>query len=133
MIRPLISSNIYCPRGKVAIVGTCLEQMQPEAFRRVEAMADQLYSLCLEETHINMAITKIGAALSTGQIEKLIFATVDRSPHCTQMHYIRHELERMMPLTIPIEDYVAVDERLILLDEATLELSKTLSKLQTMK
>lgn len=128
-----MSSNIYAPKGKVAIVGTCLEQMQPEAFRQVEAMADQVYSLCLEETHINMAITKLGAALSTGQMEKLIFATVDRSPHCTQMHYIRHELERMMPLTIPVEDYVAVDDRLILLDEATLELSKTLSKLQTMK
>lgn len=128
-----MSSNIYAPKGKVAIVGTCLEQMQPEAFRQVEAMADQIYSLCLEETHINMAITKLGAALSTGQMEKLIFATVDRSPHCTQMHYIRHELERMMPLDIPVEDYVAVDDRLILLDEATLELSKTLSKLQTMK
>ena len=132
-MRTLINSNIYAPKGKVAIVGTCLEQMQPEAFRQVEAMVDQVYSLCLEETHINMAITKIGAALSTGQMEKLIFATVDRSPHCTQMHYIRHELERMMPLTIPVEDYVAVDDRLIFLDEATLELSKTLSKLQTMK
>lgn len=132
-MRTLINSNIYAPKGKVAIVGTCLEQMQPEAFRQVETMADQIYSLCLEETHINMAITKLGAALSTGQMEKLIFATVDRSPHCTQMHYIRHELERMMPLTIPVEDYVAVDNRLILLDEATLELSKTLSKLQTMK
>lgn len=132
-MRTLINSNIYAPKGKVAIVGTCLEQMQPEAFRQVEAMADQVYSLCLEETHINMAITKLGAALSTGQMEKLIFATVDRSPHCTQMHYIRHELERMMPLDIPVEDYVAVDNRLILLDEATLELSKTLSKLQIMK
>ena len=132
-MKHLINTNIYAPKGKVAIVGTCLEQMQPAAFRQVEAMADQIYSLCLEETHINMAITKIGAALATGQIEKLIFATVDRSPHCTQMHYIRHELERMMPLNIPIEDYVAVDDRLILLDEATLELSKTLSKLQTMK
>lgn len=132
-MRTLINSNIYAPKGKVAVVGTCLEQMQPEAFRQVEAMADQVYSLCLEETHINMAITKLGAALSTGQMEKLIFATVDRSPHCTQVHYIRHELERMMPLDIPVEDYVAVDNRLILLDEATLELSKTLSKLQTMK
>lgn len=132
-MRTLINSNIYAPKGKVAVVGTCLEQMQPEAFHQVEAMADQVYSLCLEETHINMAITKLGAALSTGQMEKLIFATVDRSPHCTQMHYIRHELERMMPLNIPIEDYVAVDNRLILLDEATLELSKTLSKLQIMK
>lgn len=132
-MRALMSSNIYAPKGKVAVVGTCLEQMQPEAFRQVEAMSDQVYSLCLEETHVNMAITKLGAALSTGQMEKLIFATVDRSPHCTQMHYIRHELERMMPLDIPVEDYVAVDDRLILLDEATLELSKTLSKLQIMK
>lgn len=131
-MKPLISSNIYAPRGKVAVVGTCLVQMQPEAFVQVEAMADQIYSLCLEETHVNMAITKLGAALSTGQIEKLIFATVDRSPHCTQMHYMKHELERMLPLRIPVENYVAVENRLIRLDEETLELSKTLSKLQFM-
>lgn len=129
-MKVLIRSNIYEPRGTVAVVGSCLPQMQPEAFCQVESMADQVYSLCLEETHVNMAITKLGAILSTGQVQRLIFATVDRSPHCTQMHYIKHELERMLPLAIPVEDYVAVDDRLICLSEATLELSKTLSKLE---
>jgi hypothetical protein len=76
-----------------------------------------------------MAITKIGGMLSTGRMEKLIFATVDRSPHCTQLHYIRHELERMMPLTIPVENYVVVENRPILIPNETIELSKTLSKL----
>ena len=131
-MKPLISSNIYAPRGKVAVVGSCLEQMWPEAFCKVREMADEIYTLCLEETHINMAITKLGAVLSTGQVEKLIFASVDRSPHCTQLHYIRHELERMMPLAVPVENYVAADGRLIFVDNETIELSKTLSKLQTL-
>lgn len=126
----LLRSNIYEPKGKVAIVGSCLPQMQPKAYEELTSLADEIYRLCLEESHINVAITKLGAILSTGQVDKLIFATVDRSPHCTQMHYIKHELERMMPLLVPVENYVAVDEKLIRLSEETLELSKTLSLLE---
>ena len=129
----LLRSNIYEPRGAVAIVGSCLSRMQPRAYEELSAMADDIYQLCLEESHINTAITKLGAILSTGQVDKLIFATVDRSPHCTQMHYIKHELERMMPLTVSVENYVAVEDKLIRLSEQTLELSKTLSLLEKMK
>lgn len=129
-MKQLMNCNIYAPKGVVAVVGNCLEQMQPEGFREIVKQADTVLSLCLEESHINMAVTKIGAMLSTGQISKLIFASVDRSPHCTQMHYIRHELERMMTLTAEVENYVVVNDRPILLRNETIELSKTLSALE---
>ena len=98
-MKNLMTTNIYDVRGSVAVVGACLQSVQPEGFKAVTEGMDEIYSLCLEETHINMAVTKLGAMLSTGQIKKLVFASVDRSPHCTQMHYIKHELERMMTLT----------------------------------
>ena len=128
-MKSLLSSNIYEPKGVVAIVGACLPQMQAEGVAELAQKADMVYTLCLEESHINMAITKIGGMLSTGQITKLIFASIDRSPHCTQLHYIRHELERMMPLSIPVENYVVVENRPILISIEAIERSKTLSQL----
>ena len=85
-MKNLMTTNIYDVRGSIAVAGACLESVQPEGFRAVTEGLDEVYSLCLEETHINMAVTKLGAMLSTGQIQKLIFVSVDRSPHCTQMH-----------------------------------------------
>lgn len=129
-MKQLMHSNIYDGKGVVAVCGSCLPAMQPGAYARLEAQADMVYALCLEETHVNMAITKLGAMLSTGQVTRLLMASVDRSPHCVQLHYIRHELERMMPLPVPVEDFVAVDDRLIPIQPRTIELSKTLSGLQ---
>ena len=128
-MKQLLNSNIYEPQGVVAIVGTCLPQMQAEGFGELAQKVDMVYTLCLEESHINTAITKIGGMLSTGRITKLIFASVDRSPHCTQLHYIRHELERMMPLSIPVENYVVVENRPIPISNEAIERSKTLSQL----
>ena len=127
---PLLTTNIYEPEGTVLICGTCLERMQPGAFARLAAQADFVYSLCLEESHINMAVTKIGAMLSTGRIRKLIYATVDRSPHCTQMHYIDHEVRRMMTINAEILHFVAFEDDLYPVDDRVIERSKTLRLLQ---
>lgn len=132
-MKQIMSSNIYEPQGVVAIVGSCLKQMQPKGFEEISRQADMIYALCLEETHINMAVTKLGAILSTGQVRKLILASVDRSPHCTQMHYIKHEIERMMPLSIPVENYVVVEDRPVLVSDGAIELSKSLSKLAALQ
>lgn len=126
----LLTVNIYEPAGTVLVCGTCLKAMQPGAFARLEARADFVYSLCLEESHVNMAITKLGAMLSTGRIRKLIFATVDRSPHCTQLHYMDHELRRMMEVRAEIEHYVAFEDRLYPISPETIERSKTLRTLE---
>lgn len=128
-MKNLMSSNIYDASGVVLIAGSCLESTHPQAFGQISARADRVYTLCLEETHINMAITKIAAMLGTGQIKKLLFASVDRSPHCVQMHYIKHEIQRTMELKIPVESYVAVGDSLVPVSDEAVEASKTLSRL----
>lgn len=125
----LLTTNIYEPAGVVLIAGTCLKKMQPRAFAALCREADCVYSLCLEESHINMAVTKLGAMAATGRITKMIFATVDRSPHCTQMHYIDHEIRRMMALPFETVHYVAAEEELYLIADEVIEQSKTLRTL----
>ena len=78
-----------------------------------------------------MAITKIGGMLRTGKIHKIIFATVDKSPHCIQMQYIRDELKKMMSIdNVDIKDYVVVDNELEEITPKIISLSKDLSELK---
>lgn len=128
-MKNLMTTNIYMPQGIVAVVGACLPETHPEGYRIIADMADEVYSLCLEETHINMAVTKIGAMLSTGRVTKLIFASVDRSPHCTQLHYIKHEIERTMKLEIEVLDYVVPEGKPVLVSDKAIDMSKSLAKL----
>ena len=132
MVQHLMETNVYAVKGKVLIVGACFPEVFPEAFKRLSDGIDQVYSLCLETTHINMAITKLSAVFGTGQLEKLIFASVDRSPHCTQMHYIMHEIERTLKEHVPVENYVVVDGEIIAVAEAAIDLSKSLGSLSKM-
>ncbi|MGM9600134.1 MAG: hypothetical protein ACI3W5_00935 [Faecousia sp.] len=125
----LMTTNIYEPAGVVLIAGTCLPRVEKEAYEALAGQADFVYSLCLEQSHINMAVTKLGAMASTGRITKMIFATVDRSPHCTQLHYIDHEIRRMMTLPFETEHYVACQGRLYPIADEVIEQSKTLRTL----
>jgi hypothetical protein len=104
--------------------------MQPEGYKKLENISNNIYDLCLEETHINMAVTKIGGMLRTGKVHNIIFANVDRSPHCIQMHYIQDELRKMMNLyDIKITNYVVVDNELIEITPDIISLSKNLAEL----
>lgn len=127
--RPLMETNVYSVKGRVLVVGSCLPEVAPEAFGRLASEADQVYSLCLEATHINMAVTKLSAIFGTGQMARLVLASVDRSPHCTQLHYIRHEIERTLPKHVPMVDYVVSEGRIVPVPDAAIELSKSLAKL----
>ena len=113
-MKELMKTNIYDVEDTIIIVGSCLKYMQPKGFEKLQKISNNIYELCLEETHINMAITKIGGILRTGKIHKIIFATVDKSPHCIQMHYIQDELKRMMSIdNIDIKNYVIVNKKFI--------------------
>ena len=131
-IPALMETNVYAVKGSVLVVGACFPSAFPEAYRFLALRYDQVYTLCLETTHINMAITKLSAVFGTGQLERLTFASVDRSPHCTQMHYIKHEIERTLKEHVPVESYVVVDNELIPVPDAAIELSKSLGKLAKM-
>ena len=131
-IPQLMETNVYAVKGKVLVIGSCLSRVFPESVEKLSADVDQIYSLCLETTHINMAITKLSAVFGTGQLEKLVFASVDRSPHCTQMHYLMHEIERTLKEHVPVENYVVVDGKIIAVSEKAIDLSKSLGKLTKM-
>jgi len=128
-MKDLLRSNIYDVQETIVIVGSCLKNMQPKGYEKIKKLSENIYELCLEETHINMAITKIGGMLRTGKIKNIIFATVDKSPHCVQVHYIRHELEKMMDLkNINITNYVVIDNELIKLEKDVISMSKSLGR-----
>lgn len=130
----LMKSNIYDVDDTIIIVGSCLKSMQREGFKKLEQISNNIYELCLEETHINMAITKIGGMIRTKKVKRIIFASVDRSPHCIQLHYIQDELQKMMDLTnVKIENYVVVDNELLPVSSQVISMSKNLKKLSEIK
>ena len=128
----LMSTNVYAPKGRVLIYGTCLESMEPETFRELCSEADCAYSVCLEETHLNMVVTKLSALLGTGKITRVTFASVDRSPHCVQLHYIAHEIERTLPEHVPMQSIVASGGKLYPISREAIDLSKSLIRFSAM-
>lgn len=78
-----------------------------------------------------MVVTKIIGMIAREKIKKLIFATVDKSPHCIQLHYIIKESENAIDISnIEIINYVAVDNKLIEIPLEVISLSKNLLKLK---
>lgn len=129
-MKELMKSNIYDVSDIIIVVGSCLNIMQPQGYEKLKKISNNIFELCLEETHINMAITKIGGMLRTNKIKKIVFASVDKSPHCIQLHYIQDELKKMMDLSnVEIENYVIVNNELIKITGETISLSKNLSQL----
>ena len=130
-MKEIMTTNIYDIDETIIIVGTCLKYMQPEGYKKLEKISKNIYNLCLENTHVNMAITKIGGMIRTGKVHNIIFATVDESPHCIQMHYIQDELREMINLeNINIKNYVVVNNELIEVSCKLILLSKKLSELK---
>ena len=134
IMKVLMKSNIYDVDDTIIIAGSCLKSMQREGFKKLEQISNNIYELCLEETHINMAITKIGGMIRTKKVKRIIFASVDRSPHCIQLHYIQDELQKMMDLTnVKIENYVVVDNELLPISPQVISMSKNLKELSEIK
>lgn len=130
-MKDLMKTNCYDIEDTMIIVGSCLERMQPKAYKELEKISNNIYDVCLESTHLNMTITKIVGMLARVNVKKLIFASVDRSPHCVQLHYIENEIRRVMNLKdIEIIHYVAVNNELIEITDDTIQKSKFLSELQ---
>ena len=130
-MKDLLKTNCFDIQETMIIVGSCLERMQPKAYKELEQISSNIYDVCLEKEHLNMVVTKIIGMVARGKMEKLIFATVDKSPHCVQLHYVVKELENAIDLSnIEIVNYVAVDDKLVEIPIDIISLSKNLSKLK---
>lgn len=127
----LLERNIYDIEGNVLICGTCLPNMQPLGYKKLSEEFDTILYLCLEKDHINMAITKICGMLSTKKIKSLTFASVNKSPHCTGLHYIKNEIKRVMDNnSLPeIKNVIIENNEIHYIDDEVLALSKNLIKL----
>ncbi len=130
-MKDLLKTNCYDVPETLVIIGSCLPQMSPKAYEKLCEKSEAIYEVCLEKEHLNMVITKIMGMLSRVKVKKLIFATVDKSPHCVQLHYVVKELEKAMDLSkIEIENYVAVEDELVEIPSEVISLSKSLGKLK---
>ena len=130
-MKELLKTNVYDVSDNIVIVGSCLSRMQPEAFKKLKSISEDMYELCLESTHLNMAITKIIGILSRVNVKKITFATVDKSPHCIQVHYIENEIQNAIDLSnIEIVHYVCVNNELVEISKDTISKSKSLAKLE---
>lgn len=130
-MKELLKTNCFDTSETMIIMGSCLPAMQPKAYEQLKEISQNIYEICLEETHLNMAVTKMIGMIARGTVKKLVFATVDKSPHCIQLHYIVKELENMMNLEgIKIENYVAKDNQLVQIPIEVISLSKNLTQLK---
>ncbi len=131
-MKDLLKTNCFDTNETMIVVGSCLESMQPKAYKEIEQISSNIYEVCLEKEHLNMVVTKIIGMVARGKIKKMIFATVDKSPHCVQLHYVIKELENAIDISnIEIVNYVAVENKLIQIPLKIISLSKNLSKLKT--
>lgn len=130
-MKDLMKTNCYDVNDTMIIVGSCLKRMQPEAYDNLKRISDNVYDVCLESTHLNMVITKIIGMISRVNIKKIIFASVDKSPHCIQLHYIDNEISKAMKLKdMKMIHYVAVDNKLIEISKDTIKMSRSLKELE---
>ena len=130
-MKDLLKTNCFDVEETMIIVGSCLENMQSEAYKELTKISNNIYEVCLEKEHVYMVVTKVIGMLAREKVKKLIFATVDKSPHCTQLHYVVKELENAINLdNIQIINYVAVDNKLIEIPIEVIGISKNLSKLK---
>ena len=131
MKKDLMKTNCYDVSDTIIIVGSCLENMQPKCYKELTKISDVIFDVCLETIHFNMVLSKIIGMISRNNIKKIIFATVDKSPHCIQLHYIENEIRKAMNVdNIEMIHYVAVDNKLIEVSNETIKKSKSLYELE---
>ncbi len=130
MIKELMSHNIYEFENNLVVCGSCLPDMDKEAFEKVKSISENIFFVCLEIVHMNMLAHKLASILRIGKVKNLIFVSVDKSPHCVQLHYLRSELEKIMRLDkFKISNYVADAGNLVEILPETISLSKNLGSL----
>ena len=130
-MKDLMKTNCYDVEEKMCIIGTSLKNMQKEAYEELEKEYGTIYEVCLEQTHINMLITKLIGMLSRVKVKKIVFASVDRSPHCVQLHYVENEIRKAMNIDdIEVIHYIARDNKLHVIPQDVINISKDLVALK---
>ena len=69
-MKDLLKTNCFDIQETMIIIGSCLPNMQPEAYKELEKISNNIYEVCLEKEHLNMIVTKIIGMLARGKVKK---------------------------------------------------------------
>ena len=78
MKKDLLKTNCFDVEEKMIIIGSCLEYMFPKIYNELNEISENIYDVCLEDTHLNMVITKIAGMVARKKCKELTFVTVDK-------------------------------------------------------
>ncbi len=79
--------------NKMLIIGRCVEVEHGEVLSFFKDTGYSVFSVCLEEEHINMVGFKLAGILRRCRdfLKEVAVLTVDGSPHCVQLHFMVEE------------------------------------------
>lgn len=128
-MRNLLEVNCFDTEESIVLLGSCLSQSKV-VNTVAEKISPNIYLVCLESAHFNMVVTKVLDIIARKKTKKIAVVTVDKSPHCTQLHYLTKEIENILENTdVEVKDYVVVKDTLVEIPKEVISLSKNLAKL----
>lgn len=129
-MKDLMSSNVFESEETVVVCASCLPTFDSVAFEKVKELGAKIFFVCLESFHMNMVAHKLSGFVETGKVKKMIFVSIDKSPHCIQLQYIRKEIgKHLKGFDVIYESYVVSKGDLVKISLDTISLSKNLAEL----
>ncbi len=123
-----MASRLIRGKRKLLIIGRCLEVEKPWA---IEKFSDEEYAkltVCLEETHVNMAGFKLAGILARVPVEEVAVLTTDGSMHCIQLHFMVEEIFRLMNLQARRRHFVVAGSEVVEVPAEAVKTARYLSK-----
>jgi len=93
-MKDLLSTNCFDFEESIVLLGSCLVGRE-KILEEVKKFSSNIYTVCLESTHFNMVVTKVLDVIAREKTKKIAIVTVDKSPHCVQLHYQTKEIENI--------------------------------------
>lgn len=129
-MKELLSTNCFDTEESIVILGSCLRDKE-NLKNEIQKISPYVYTVCLEETQFNMVVTKVLDILAREKTKRIAIITVDKSPHCTQLHYLTKEIENILGRNrATIQNYVVENDKLVEIPLEVIGLSKNLAKLK---
>lgn len=128
-----MSSNIFEFEDEMIVCGSCLPNMDKTAFEAVQKLSNNIAFVCLECYNMNTVAHKISSILEEGKVRKIFFISVDKSPHCIQLHHIKREIEKVFGKNnIEFRSFVSSKGELVEVSNEIISLSKNFKELKNL-
>lgn len=116
---------------RILLVGSCVPTRFPGVLEQCRADGGEHITLtvCLEETHMNMAGYKLASMVKYAGIEAVRVLTIDGSPHCTQLHHMVEDVKVHFAPELETEHIVIERGKVHHVSSAAIKRARHLSKI----